>query len=88
MAEFKISRFRYTWQGDWDAASVVYNRDDVVHYSGSAWVCIRQHTSDVFDDAQTYTAAGDTNPSPAWIKMAEGREWLGQWTGPGQRYAR
>ena len=86
MAEFKISRFRYTWQGDWSAASVAYNRDDVVYHNGSAWVCIRQHTSAVFDDAQTYTAAGDTNPSPAWIKMAEGREWLGQWTGPGQRY--
>ena len=85
MAEFKISRFRYTWQGDWDAASVAYNRDDVVYHNGSAWVCIRQHTSDVFNNAQIYTAAGDTNPSPAWIKMAEGRKFLGEWT-TGTRY--
>ena len=80
MAEFKISRFRYTWQGDWDAASVTYNRDDVVYHNGSSWVCIRQHTSDVFNNAQIYTAAGETNPSPAWIKMAEGRKFLGEWT--------
>jgi len=85
MAEFKISRFRYTWQGDWDAASVTYNKDDVVYYNGSSWVCIRQHTSDVFNNAQIYTAAGDTNPSPAWIKMAEGRKFLGDWTN-GIRY--
>jgi hypothetical protein len=85
MAEFKISRFRYTWQGDWDAASVAYNRDDVVYHNGSSWVCIRQHTSDVFNNAQTYTAAGDTNPSPAWIKMSEGRKFLGEWT-TGIRY--
>ncbi len=85
MAEFKISRFRYTWQGDWDSNSVEYNRDDVVYYSGSAWVCIRQHTSDVFDDAQTYQEVGDTFASPAWVKMSEGREWAGSWTSA-QRY--
>ena len=86
MAEFKISRFRYTWQGDWDGNSVDYNRDDVVYHQGSAWVCIRQHTSDVFNDAQIYTAPGNTDPTPAWIKMAEGREWVGQWTGPNHTY--
>jgi hypothetical protein len=86
MAEFKISRFRYTWQGDWDGNSVDYNRDDVVYNQGSAWVCIRQHTSDVFDNAQTYTAPGNTDPTPAWIKMAEGREWTGPWIASGHRY--
>jgi len=85
MAEFKISRFRYTWQGDWDSNSVDYNRDDVVYHNGSAWVCIRQHTSNVFDDAQTYTAPGNTDPTPAWIKMAEGRKWAGAWASA-QRY--
>jgi hypothetical protein len=80
MAEFKISRFRYTWKGNWSGSSVVYNKDDVVYYQGSSWVCIRQHTSATFNDAQIYTAAGDTNPSPAWIKMAEGRKFLGEWT--------
>ena len=85
MAEFKITRFRYTWQGDWDNNSVTYYKDDVVYYRGSAWVCIRQHQSDVFEDAQTYIPPGETLAKPAWIKMVEGREWLGEWA-PSTRY--
>ncbi len=80
MAEFKITRFRYTWKGDWDGNSVTYYKDDVVYNQGSAYVCVRQHVSSVFDDAQTYVAAGDTNPTPAWVKMADGREWKGNWS--------
>ena len=84
MAEFKITRFRYTWKDEWSTADV-YNKDDVVYYRGSAWVCIRQHTSTVFNDDQTYTAPGDTNVSPAWTKMSDGKEWLGDWA-DGIRY--
>ncbi len=58
MAEFKISRFRYTWQGAWVGDSSQYNRDDIVLYEGSAWVCIRQHTSSIFNSDQTYTVPG------------------------------
>lgn len=85
MAEFKITRFRYTWRGDWVGNSTTYYKDDVVFYRGSAWVCVRQHVSNVFDDAQVFTNPGDTFPSPAWVKMADGREWLGDWT-PDTRY--
>jgi hypothetical protein len=85
MAEFKITRFRYTWRGNWTSGSTTYYKDDVVYYRGSAWVCVRQHTSSVFDDAQTYTEPGDTFASPAWTKMVDGRQWLGQWTN-GTRY--
>lgn len=85
MAEFKITRFRYTWRGNWASGSTTYYKDDVVYYRGSAWVCVRQHTSSVFDDAQTYTEPGDTFASPAWSKMADGRQWLGEWTN-GTRY--
>lgn len=81
MAEFKISRFRYTWQGAWAGDSGQYNRDDVVYYRGSAWVCIRQHSSSIFDNDQTYTPSGETNAAPAWVKMADGREWVGSWAG-------
>ena len=80
MAEFKISRFRYTWQGNWSGSSVVYNKDDVVYYQGSSWVCIRQHTSDIFNSAQTYIPAGETVATPAWVKTAEGRKFAGDWT--------
>jgi len=85
MAEFKISRFRYTWKGNWSADLALYYKDDVVYYRGSTWVCIRQHAPDVFDDAQTFVVGEQTNPSPAWIKSVDGREWLGDWT-DGIRY--
>jgi hypothetical protein len=80
MAEFKITRFRYTWTGDWDTGVTTYYKDDVVYYSGSAWVCIRQHSPSLFASDQAYTAPGDTNASPAWTKMVDGREWADQWT--------
>jgi len=80
MAEFKITRFRYTWTGDWDTGVTTYFKDDVVYYSGSAWVCIRQHVPTLFAADQAYTAPGDTNASPAWTKMVEGRDWADQWT--------
>jgi hypothetical protein len=82
MAEFKITRFRYTWKGNWAALddSTLYYKDDVVYYSGSAWVCIRQHVPTLFANDQLYIAPGDTNASPAWTKMSEGRDWAGDWT--------
>jgi hypothetical protein len=80
MAEFKITRFRYTWTGNWDSNySSLYNKDDVVFYQGSAWVCVRQHNPSVFADDQAFTSPGDTLPSPAWTKMSDGRKWLGNW---------
>jgi len=79
MAEFRISRFRYTWEGNW-ATAVTYNRDDVVYYRGSAWVCIRQHTSSAFNADLTFIPAGQTLATPAWVKMSEGRAFLGIWT--------
>lgn len=77
MAEFKISRFRYTWKGDWDTTA--YIKDDVVRYSGSSWVCVRAHTGTVFVSDQEYTPEGETNAIPAWIKMADGYSWKSAW---------
>jgi hypothetical protein len=79
MAEFRISRFRYTWEGNWTTA-VTYNRDDVVYYRGSAWVCIRQHTSSAFNADLTFIPSGQTLATPAWVKMSEGRSFQGPWT--------
>ena len=80
MAEFKLSRFRYVWKGDWVGDSTTYNKDDVVLYNGKAWVCIRQHSSNVFNNEQTFTLPGETNPSPAWVLMTDGREFYTNWT--------
>ena len=79
MAEFKISRIRYTWKGGW-ITSTSYNKDDVVRYGGSTWVCVRQHTSGAFQSDQEYLAnISDTDPTPAWIKMTDGYSWRSVW---------
>ena len=82
MAEFRISRIRYTWRNAW-VTTTAYNRDDVIRYGGSTWICQRQHTASVFATDQTYLAnAGDSAPTPAWIKMTDGYAWRGPWTTP------
>ena len=80
MAEFKISRIRYTWRNAWTTARA-YNRDDVVRFGGSTWVCIRQHTASTFAADQTFLAnPGDSAFSPAWTKMTDGYAWRGAWS--------
>jgi hypothetical protein len=82
MAEFRISRIRYTWRNAW-TTSTAYNRDDVVRYGGSTWICVRQHTASAFATDQLYLAnPGDTDPTPAWIKMTDGYAWRGNWSTP------
>ena len=82
MAEFRISRIRYTWRNSW-TPTTVYNRDDVVRYGGSTWICQRQHTSGAFAADQLYLAnQNDTQPTPAWFKMTDGYTWRGSWTTP------
>ena len=76
MADFKISRIRYTWRNAW-ANATVYNRDDVVKYGGSTWVCQRQHTASLFAADQNFTVGVD--PRPAWFKMTDGYAWRDAW---------
>ena len=79
MADFKISRIRYTWRNAW-ANATVYNRDDVVSYGGSTWICQRQHTASLFAADQNFTVGVD--PRPAWFKMTDGYAWRNPWTTP------
>ncbi len=79
MADFKISRLRYTWKGAWNTATA-YNRDDVLRYGGSTWVCLRQHTSSTFAADLAYTVG--TEPQPAWTKMSDGYQFRGAWSTP------
>ena len=79
MAEFKISRLRYTWRAGWTTATV-YNRDDVVRYGGQTWVCVRQHTASAFQTDQEYLDnPADSEFTPAWRKMTDGVAWVGNW---------
>ena len=85
MAEFRISRIRYTWKDEWAPDSTTYNKDDVVRYGGSTWICLRQHTASTFEADQTYIAnQNDTQPTPAWLKMTTGMS--GKLHGPLQLY--
>jgi hypothetical protein len=86
MAEFKISRIRYTWRGSW-IATTAYNRDDIVRYGGSSWVCFRQHTASAFISDQEFLAnPNDTDFTPAWRKMTGGQSFVGSWS-PSTTYA-
>jgi len=78
MAEFKFSRLRYRWRGEW-STSTDYILDDVVYYRGKSWVCVRQHTASDFAADVNFRNPGDTNTSPAWLLMTEGYEWRGEW---------
>ena len=79
MAEFKISRIRYTWRNEWTNGTA-YNRDDVVSYGGSSWVCFRQHTASAFAADQVFLEnPNDTAPTPAWRKMTDGYAFRNTW---------
>lgn len=69
MGEFKLERIRYTWKGDW-AAGTDYLPDDIVEYTGSSYVCLKKHTS-------SGTLEGEIQGT--WVKMTDGRSWLGEW---------
>jgi hypothetical protein len=79
MAEFKISRIRYTWRDSWETATQ-YIKDDIVRYGGQTWVCFRGHTASTFAEDQLYLAnPDDTDPTPAWRKMTDGQAFVGDW---------
>jgi len=73
MAEFKLARLRFTWQGTW-ATATVYARDDIVHYEGKTYVCLVPHTASDF-----YTDLAQL-PISYWSLQAEGSQWAGAWT--------
>ncbi len=79
MAEFKISRIRYTWRNNWTTTTVYY-KDDVIRYGGATWVCMRPHTAGIFATDQTFLASpSDTEFTPAWRKMTDGYLYRGNW---------
>jgi len=83
MAEFKLSRLKFTWKGDW-TPNFNYIIDDVVRYGGKSFVCIQRHTASTvsfysdleFINQQTIPASSE----PRWELMFDGYEWRGDWT--------
>src|SRR6056300_380582 len=72
MAEFKLGRIRFVWQGDW-SASRAYVADDVVSFGGKSYICIKNHTSST--DFQT----DFTDAIPKWDIVSDGTSWQGDW---------
>ena len=72
MSEFKISRLRFSWVGNWQD-QYVYNKDEIVQYEGKAYVCLIPHTSNAF-----YSDLGAVEPK--WELMMTGQTWKGPWS--------
>ena len=73
MAEFKLSRLRFTWLGEW-ATGTFYNRDAIVLHEGKTYVCLVPHTASIFKNDLAEL------PIPYWDLQAEGKKWSGEWT--------
>jgi hypothetical protein len=81
MAEFKLGRIRFTWQGDW-SATTAYTKDDIVRYGSSSYVCLVGHTASTnfYDDLYYInTATQPDTAAPKWTLWFEGYEWTGDW---------
>jgi hypothetical protein len=72
MAEFKLGRIRFVWQGDW-AAGRAYVADDVVSNGGKSYICVRNHTS------STEFNTDFTNELQKWDIVSDGTSWRGDW---------
>ena len=72
MAEFKLGRIRFVWQGDW-TAETVYVADDVVSFGGKSYICIKNHTAD------TEFNTDFTSAIPKWNIVSDGTSWKAEW---------
>jgi hypothetical protein len=72
MAEFKLGRIRFVWQGEWSAARA-YVADDVVSFGGKSYICIKNHTS-----SDAFNTDFD-NEIPKWEVVSDGTKWRGSW---------
>ena len=70
MAEFKLGRIKFVYQGAW-ASSVAYVVDDVVTVGGKTYICVQSNTS-----SSIFTT--DFN-SGYWNIVADGSRWTGNW---------
>lgn len=73
MAEFKLGRIKFVWQGDW-VTGTTYYKDDIVRYGGKTYLCVVGHVA----NADFYV---DSNNIPTrWNQVSDGQEWKGSWS--------
>ena len=69
MADFRLGRIKFKWQGAW-ATSTEYVKDDVVHHNGNSYVAILNHTAsgsfatDLAADKWDLMVSGSSGASP------------------------
>ena len=74
MADFRLGRLKFKWQGDW-TASTAYVIDDIVKYGANSYVCVKNHTS---ANAETSFYTVDIS-AQYWDLQGEGTESKGDW---------
>lgn len=72
MADFRLGRLKFKWQGAWTAATA-YVIDDIVKYGGNTYVCTTNHTS---SGETTFYSTDLSN----WDLHVEGVDNKGDWT--------
>ena len=72
MAEFKLGRIKFVWQGAWTTGNT-YVVDDVVSNGGQSYVCVRNHTASAL-----FVTDLDNNPT-YWNLVSGGTQWTGDW---------
>ena len=72
MAEFKLGRIKFVWQGDW-VTGTTYYKDDIVRYGGKTFLCVVGHiaNADFYVDSE--------NVPTRWNQVTDGQVWTGDW---------
>jgi hypothetical protein len=70
MAEFKISRLKFTYVGLWNTGNA-YVVDQVITYSGKMYSCVVAHTA---------SASFYTDVASKWQLIISGISWFGSWS--------
>ena len=74
MAEFKLGRIKFVYQGTW-TTSHSYGVDDVVTNGGKTYICVISHTSSSTFAADLAGIPGITK----WNLIADGATWRNTW---------
>ena len=70
MAEYKLGRIKFVYQGTW-APSTAYVVDDVVSVGGKTYICTTSNTSSALFSSDL--------TSNYWSLVADGTRWTGTW---------
>ena len=70
MAEFKLGRIKFVWQGAWTTGTA-YTPDDLITIGGQVYICVTSHTASALFSSDLTSAY--------WQLAAGGLNWRGTW---------